>query len=115
MVVVFEHLTGEQLFLRFLLPLLVPVCSLWAGLLVFSPPPNGTSLAEKLVPAQGAQALPMQPPVTTSAGWWSFSRTLDAATQKANITGLKANLGQVEWSNGRTFIVGTEKIQVLFL
>ncbi len=53
------------------------------------------------LPGQGTQALPMQPPVTTSAGWWSFSRTLDAATQKANITGLKLNLGgRIEFHEG---------------
>ena len=49
---------------------------------------------------RGSQALPMQAPVTTSAGWWSFSRTREAAIQKANITGLKANLpriGGISW------------------
>ena len=50
----------------------------------------------------------MQAPVTTSAGWWSFSRTRDAAIQKANITGLKANfprIGGISWGekkNGDT-------------
>ena len=34
----------------------------------------------------------MQAPVTTSAGWWSFSRTLEAAIQTASITGSRASL-----------------------
>ena len=46
-VVVFEHLTGEQLLLRFLLPLLVPVCWLWAVAVVFSPPQMGRVWPEK--------------------------------------------------------------------
>ena len=44
---------------------------------------------------RGSQALPMQAPVITSAGWWSFSRTREAAIQKAKITGLNANLPRI--------------------
>ena len=47
-VVVVEHLTGEQLFLRFLLPLLVPVCWLLGCCCCSFASPNGTSLAGKI-------------------------------------------------------------------